>query len=100
MFSLVTPCAFLLILFPLSAGSKVFHPQHLGKLVQARNAVKGSGRQGLGRQIHQSVHGQPAQSEMLMVSILDYVTVGRNPTWGLFFCWVFLLLGWFPISER
>lgn len=80
MFSLVTPCTFVLILFSLSAGPKVFHPQYLGKLVQTRDAVKGAGRQGLGHQIHQSVHGQPAQSEMLMVSILDYVTVGRNPT--------------------
>lgn len=73
-------CIYVKSFFPLSAGSKVFHPKYLGMLVQTRDAVKRSRRQRDGRQIHQSVHGQPAQSETLMVSILDYVTVGRNPT--------------------
>lgn len=67
--------------FSPSAGSKVVHPQYLGKLVQARDTVQGSGRPRHGRQIHQSVHGQPAQSEtVLKALILEHVTVGSNPT--------------------
>lgn len=85
-----------------SAGSKVVHPQYLGKLVQARDSVEGSGRPRHGRQIRQSVHGQSAQSETSDVNGVDPGLCDSGKESNLrFVCFFFFFwLGWIPISER